>query len=318
MDHQNLTFLRFPSPLQAFVNQLVRVSISLDLLQAEPQIAVIPLQALSLNDQRLYGTPLALQWAAAKGQTAAELSRQIVQAFASTRFDVCTDDSGWIYITLSDATISTWLDQLTLDPPQRLPYPGVRQQTTPVQSINAAHLGANIPSELLFPVQYAHARCCSLLRMADRDRRIQLTDPEPEFSPPLWRMIAPSSIPWLTPTGQLRLQHPQEKLLINQLLNFFASFNAGYHRYAYLASNLENLAQLTPIAYPPRPQILKRQLLTWSDCFEKFYRSCRIWGDIQQPDQLLAEARLGLLVATQAVLHFYLSVLLEVVAPLEL
>jgi hypothetical protein len=318
-----MIFLCSPSPLQGWVNQLARAALGLDLIpNPENHLAVIPLQLLPPLDRRIYGTPLALSGAVRTKQTPAQVAQQLVQALPPEWADVEVTETGWIYFSLRDAAIADWLTQITQEPPQLQPNP-VSLETRVHPPAVPPELMATIPAELLFAAQHVHARCCSLLRLADREQRIQLTDPNPDLSPPLWRRINPPAFSWLTATGKLRLQHPPERLLINHLLNFFATANPGHDHYSYLPQihlpqTLEPSAQITPIFYPPTPQILKRQLSAWRDRFEQFHRHCPIWGEIEHQDQPLAQARLGLLIATQGMLYFYLQTLLGTLAPLEL
>jgi arginyl-tRNA synthetase len=52
--------------------------------------------------------------------------------------------------------------------------------------------------------------------------------------------------------------------------------------------------------------------------FLTFYSQCRIWGEVKTATPQLAQARLGLILATQPLLHLLLQDLLGVPAPLEL
>ncbi|WP_228061403.1 DALR anticodon-binding domain-containing protein [[Phormidium] sp. LEGE 05292] len=138
-------------------------------------------------------------------------------------------------------------------------------------------------SQSLFSVQYAHARCCSLLRLAQADGK--------------WGAIAPDAIPWLNEMGQLRLTHPAERSLISQL---FSALDAMYCPASSKNPNWEKLAQGIS--------------LSW----EKFYRQCRLWGEVKTETPELAQARLGLLMATQTMLQLLLEEYLGISAPLEL
>ncbi|XZN96275.1 MAG: DALR anticodon-binding domain-containing protein [Microcoleus sp.] len=55
-----------------------------------------------------------------------------------------------------------------------------------------------------------------------------------------------------------------------------------------------------------------------STAFQTFYSQCRIWGEVKRENLKLAQARLGLVLATQSLLRFILEELLNAVAPLEL
>jgi hypothetical protein len=152
----------------------------------------------------------------------------------------------------------------------------------------------------LFKVQYVHARCCSLLRLAHRSGLITLNDPG--FKTSSWQFMEPNPVPWLNhhslqtcdESRRLRCVHPAERELIDQLLD-----------------SQDRIGQLDA----------KRgfkQAYALSLAFENFYSRCRIWGEVKTQMPELAQARLGLVGVTQKLLRSLLEDQLGVLAPLEL
>ncbi|MHC5727053.1 MAG: DALR anticodon-binding domain-containing protein [Nostoc sp.] len=126
---------------------------------------------------------------------------------------------------------------------------------------------------------------------------IKLRKPVPNASPAFWSVIAPNPIPWLNCDGTLRLNHPDEHRLIAELVQVVDNIEcpdvSGSVKWEKVALNL-------------------------SQAFEKFWSNCRIWGEVKITSPEIAQARLGLLMATQSVLRFVLEENLGVFAPLEL
>lgn len=246
-------------------------------------------------------------------------------------FSVEVFSPGWIQFRLSDRGLATWLQQLIEIPPflsheepgcggagargsegagergrggksllsltptryehSYSPDAKIPDQNQRTQPVNQAHS--------LFKVQYAHARCCSLLRLAHRQSLINLSDLD--SITPNWQWVEPNPIPWLYGDSKmecesirLRLEHPAERGLIDHVLE-----------------GTEQLTLLTPI----RAIELAKAL---SHGFEKFYSACRIWGEVKTETPQLAIARLGLVAITQKLLRTLLEDLLNVTAPIEL
>jgi hypothetical protein len=149
----------------------------------------------------------------------------------------------------------------------------------------------------LFPVQYAHARCCSLVLLAHREGLIKLREPVPNSSPSFWSIISPNPIPWLNSDGRLRLNHPDESRLIAELVE--------------VVDNIECPDVRGSVKW-------EKAAVNLSQAFENFWCNCRIWGEVKIISPELAQARLGLLMATQSVLRFVLEENLGTFAPLEL
>ncbi|MBG1266740.1 DALR anticodon-binding domain-containing protein, partial [Nostoc sp. WHI] len=152
-------------------------------------------------------------------------------------------------------------------------------------------------SNSLFAVQYAHARCCSLVLLAHREGLIKLRQPVANTSPVFWDVISPKPLPWLNCDGVLRLNHPDECRLIGELIQVIDNTECP---------NINGSVKLEKVA------------LNLSQAFEKFWCNCRIWGEVKITSLELAQARLGLLMVTQSVLKYVLEENLGVFAPLEL
>ena len=200
---------------------------------------------------------------------------------------------GWINLRLSDRSLAIWLQQLIERGrrPENEPCPTLdtRHQSTPVQAESRYNL---------FPIQYAHARCCSLLRLAENQGLIELRtkiedrqgDANPRFTQSNWQIVRPLPIPWLkenlleTEQVRLQLEHPAEQALIAQIVDLL---DAGSEL------ELDNW---------------RKRGIALSQGFEQFYRSCRIWGEVKTQTPQLAMARLGLVAVTQTVLR---SLLIE-------
>ncbi|MEH2296721.1 DALR anticodon-binding domain-containing protein [Nostoc sp.] len=206
---------------------------------------------------------------------------------------------GWIYFELTHSTLATWLQSVAVGSSEAA---GGREQGARGDegTIDAQCPMPNAQCPMpnsLFAVQYAHARCCSLVLLAHREGLIKLREPVPNSSPAFWSVIAPNPIPWLNSDGTLRLNHPDERRLIAELVEVIDNIEcpdvSGSVKWEKVALNL-------------------------SQAFEKFWSNCRIWGDVKITSPEVAQARLGLLMATQSVLKYVLEENLGVFAPLEL
>ncbi|NES86916.1 MAG: anticodon-binding protein, partial [Moorea sp. SIO2B7] len=189
-------------------------------------------------------------------------------------------DPGWIDFQLSDRALAVWLQQLP--------------QITPINpSFSEERSRGNL--EVIFRLQYIHARCCSLLRLGNRQGLIKLQDED--LSKPFWQWVEPDPIPWLNLTSEganFQLVQPTERYLINQLLT--------------VVDALDCLAEANWVT-----------IATYlSSAMVDFDRSCQIWGEVKQKTPQLAQARLGLIALTQFLLRRLLKDQLKVTAFVEL
>ena len=245
-----------------------------------------------------YRCAVALQLAPRWGISAGKIAEKLVlelenfQALDGQNFEVQAEviDQGIINLGVSDRSLACWLEQLRLSP---FPYRAVDPKIDP-KIIN------------YFPIQSAHARCCSLLQLAVREKVIQLEDRSlDKLSDELlasWQILVPSEIPWLDQQGEFRLVTPQEQYLVNLLVNLIDEFDSCQDS--------------------PKSQ---KQLQKWeklateiSRGFANFDRYSRIFGEVRANNLPLAQARLGLVVLTRWGLERLLREYLGAIAPLEI
>ncbi|MEH2258955.1 MAG: DALR anticodon-binding domain-containing protein [Nostoc sp.] len=240
---------------------------------------------------------------------------ELASAIASDLSGICKDvfsiqivPPGWINFELTHSTLATWLQSLVVGSCGEEGEINSKFKTCTErrQSIQNSKLKNScllpplsqcpVPNSL-FAVEYAHARCCSLVLLADREGLIKLREPVPNTSPAFWDVISPNPLPWLNCNGTLRLNHPDERRLIGELIQVVDKIECP---------DVNSSVKWEKVA------------LNLSQAFEKFWSNCRIWGEVKITSPELAQARLGLLMATQSVLKFVLEENLGVFAPLEL
>lgn len=299
--------LQNQSSVSARIKQQIAISIKSE-MAAVPELngveitpEAIPLQRLPDHNQIIYRSAIALKLASSQ-PTILNLAQQIMAALLSTNqplsqpdtlktlqllrsppssefpkepelqlyFQVEVVSPGWLEFRLTDCSLADWLQNL----------------------INADFVKlANNPTKNTlncFSIQYAHARCCSILAMAHQQGLIILKD---------GKLIEPDPIPWLqdesaTPR-QLCLMHPTEKRLIALFLDILEDRELEQRRGLKLA-------------------------LALSQAWEEFFKHCRIWGEVKTQTPKLAQARLGLVAVTQKLLRSLLQDYLGVCAPVEL
>ncbi|EAZ92794.1 arginyl-tRNA synthetase [Crocosphaera chwakensis] len=170
-------------------------------------------------------------------------------------FTVTLLDPGWLEFTLCDRRLSLWLQSW-----QSFAYP--RKRFT-LKSRN---------HDNLCPLEYTYARCCTLLRLGDKEGLIKL---EKEiFEPYQWPLSTSQPIPWSS-----LVLNQFERSLISQIIT--------------TVDRLENKSNRDEIKLG----------LALSETFLSFERYCRIFGKISGHNSHLSQARLGLVAITQLLLQ---------------
>lgn len=281
------------------------------------QCAVTFLKPLKQGQKIGYGWSIAQKLAAAEARAvtavAAELvlylSHQLTQskpsialalpALVLPALRVSATETGLIQLELTDWAIAQWLGWL------------LQANFSPVQLAVAAQSELTQSPEFCFSLQYSHARCCSLLRLAHESEIITLASIEEQS--PQWEWLQPTPIHWLGPQlhqsnvtnpenlnlsaqPQLLLQHVTERQLIKVL---FAAADA-----------LQRAA-------PRSPKQWTALATATVSAFQAFHRDRPLWAARPIGYRSTLQAQFGLIMATQRVLLHLLNKF-QIQAPTEL
>ncbi|MFN6528633.1 DALR anticodon-binding domain-containing protein [Nostoc sp. ChiSLP03a] len=301
--HYKLPVSKYTSIKQLLYSYLIK-SISIDTYKTESgciKDEKIPLHKGRDDNRVFYTSSVSLRLSKSQNRKAMELASAIasnLSGICEGVFSIQIVPPGWINFELTHSALATWLQSLVVGSSwgageQGSKGAGEQGSRRAEETIDAQ---CAVPNSL-FAVEYAHARCCSLVLLAHREGLIKLREPIPNTSPAFWDVIFPNPLPWLNCDGTLQLNHPDERRLIGELIQVVDNIECP---------NISNSVKWEKLA------------LNLSQAFEKFWSNCRIWGEIKITSPELAQARLGLLMATQSVLRFVLEENLGVFAPLEL
>ncbi|MGB7415203.1 MAG: DALR anticodon-binding domain-containing protein [Thermosynechococcaceae cyanobacterium] len=295
-----MMLIRYPSLQQRFAHLLIdAVAISSHCSRtpvgnAEREVSQpsVPIQLDLRSPLGTFTSPIALQLAM-KSRSSMEIATDLVALVPpSADLKLWVKPPGWIYGQFSEDAIASILQKLIEQSPQ-------------LQAPVSVDLDKSLSDRQLFLVQYAHARCCALLRLGQREA---LIDFEAHLQKPAYTLT--TSIPWTTEQGTLQLQHPAARSLLQNLLAFPNRLGPS--------TQTGCPEGMVPLLWPVPKKIVLRDSQAWAASFLQFYRDCRILGEVSQSTPKLSQARLGLVSATQRVLAFLLQDLLHVVAPVEL
>ncbi len=253
----------------------------------------IPLHKGRDFDRILYISGVALQISKYENVSAMEIASDIGSHFSATcsnDFHVQIVSPGWIHLELTHPLLAAWLQDIAFG------YPGVVGELWSTGAGEEISPHTPHTPHTLFTAQYAHARCYSLLRLAHQEGLIKLWQEgqQENYNESLHSSNPYSpSIPWLD-GDRIRLTHPASGRLIAELVRVVDQFEC------HGSVKWETAA------------------LTLSQAFESFWSHCRIFGEVKTTSPELAQARLGLVMATQSVLRFLLEEKLGISAVMEL
>ena len=203
-------------------------------------ISTVPLYRLNNTPTIVYRCAIALSLAKTTSLSSTSIALGILNCLydlpinfqLKLDFFIQVVDPGWIDFHLCEWSLGLWLQQLLLSPPLPLsPSPSTDH-----------------PCLNVFPLQYAHARCCSLLRLAKEEGSIDIKDDR-----------------FFNESKHLLLVHPAERNLIFQLLELADA------KVSNRSQNWFQLAQRTSQAFLQ----LHRQCPIWDKTNPDFPRSAR-------------------------------------------
>lgn len=194
---------------------------------------------------------------------------------------------GWINFYLDPGAIGIWLAQSLMLLKSYTTGPAA----TVVNNYRLEQTSGNFDN--LFSVQYVHARCCSLLRLASAEKLINLIDYRDEdcFKVQSVEPLEPQC--WLDQEQNLWLNLEVEYALLRMLFMAADSF-------AFPSNNWPKLA------------------LKLSTTVELFQAECRFLGEVRRKTPQKAIARVKLIALTQYWLQRILLEKLNVAAPRDL
>lgn len=211
-------------------------------------------------------------------------------------FIVTVVQPGFLQLKLTDRKLTDWLQCLPFLPLilPNLPLPGYSNL-----------LGSN---SSLFTIQSAHARCYSLMRLAQREGLITLEEISANTIKSMFAgldialqegniliITHPQPLPWLNDRQQLQFSSTEYVLVIQLVKAVDDLCLSSQSNLNYWAKTALNLSQ----------------------AFAEFYSQCRIFGETNAQLPKLAQVRLGLVLGTYVVLKLLLQ-RLGVFAPQEL
>ncbi len=203
---------------------------------------------------------------------------------------------GFLQLKLTELKLASWL--------QQLPFLQLSLTHLPVSDSNFFQHNLD-----LFAIQYAHARCYSLLRLAQKEGLISLETISVQKIKSLFPDLNIAS----SEDSILIINHPQPLPWLDCSQKLCFGDRAEYILTMQLVKVVDDLCASKPVNLNYWAKIA----LNLSQAFEEFYSCCQIFNKPIAQLSNLAPARLGLILATSVVLKLLLQ-RLGVFAPQEL
>ena len=248
----------------------------------------------------VYSCPIGLLLAANQSHALQIVMQQIGQLLSSNHenadlklpsISIEIVDRGWINFYLDSKFIAIWLEQ-SLAWHRRAIINDREPAQREICSLE------NTPANL-FPVQYMHARCCSLLNLGARENLIGLSIDSAWIIEP----IAMKTFFWRNEQNTLWLTEPAERNLLQQLLIVADSW-------------VEEISDRE--VWTECNRQWSKLALDLSQATAIFLADCRFLGEVKQRYPQRAIARLGLIALVQLWLKKILNEKLCVAAPKSL
>jgi hypothetical protein len=251
---------------------------------------------LVTTSQYQYVSPIAHQLAAKSLLTPLEICQQLQPSRANSMVKAANlaincwcNQAGYIYFQIAPAAIASWLGYIH-DLPLEI------------------HLAEYRSPESLSIATYVHARCCSLLRLAQLDRLVTLTS-NWQIIAPEWSMATPSCLenPSTTDLSSI-FEHSAESRLIHAFIKVLdAIYTHSWADDFGWQFVQQGVSQSSGEIRSSRSPNWSKLAIDLAQSWLEFDRHCRIFGDVKRQNPRLAIARCGL----TAISRRYLQVLVE-------
>jgi hypothetical protein len=192
------------------------------------------------------------------------------------------NQASYLYFQLTPKSIAIWLNYI-----HDLPIDLLDQDYH-------QHSGESIDLAI-----YAHARCCSLLKLANAEKIVTIAT-NLQISTPAWLINLSAPENQLTAAANCLFEHPAEQRLIYVLMMVL---DVIYGDHQQLTSGQSMSGQQLR---PKSPNWIKLTI-DLAQSWLEFQRHCQIFGDLKHQNPRLAIARCGL----TAISRRYLQLLLE-------
>jgi hypothetical protein len=220
------------------------------------------------------------------------------------------NEAGYIYFQLTPVAILTWLNYIHDLPPiaklsslEDLPLADDNSPSIAVGERNAQVRRSNRSIDLAI---YAHARCCSLLKLANAEKLVTITGN--------WRMTQPECLLNVSqlhnrPTAvpKCLFEHPAENRLIHALMEVLDGIYGDNWQLASLPTEPNEQIRSEAFNGHRKSPNWTKLTINLAQSWLEFYRYCQIFGDLQRQNPRLAIARCVL----TAISRRYLQVLLD-------
>lgn len=280
--------------IRGLIKQKIRqASLLLSIITKNPKLQSIPLYHLKHPSKIIYRCSLACHlskhFSISPDDIAQDLLNQLKVMESCTSnlpqltFTVSLTPPAWIDFYLSELSIALWLEQ----------FPRLFFSLTKPLMLEDNILERQLNTTKIFSIQYNHARCCALLRLAHQDNLIKLKSSD--FHDLDWFWLHPEDINFID------YNQEQMKLITN-----------NRREYSLIKQIITVIEELETI----KPSQLCQAVKHLSDAFWEFEKYCRIWGETKENRLEIALARLKLVAITQSLLFYLLKTKIQVI-PLQ-
>ncbi len=267
----------------------------------------------------VYRCAIAFPLANSCGIKPLEMAQKLVSFFPEVKLEEVTKlhlkvmikviPPGWIDFKIKHNFLGIWLQQLILE----LEYNHSHRIEDHPCHKNLQFL-AEKPN--LFPVNYYYARCCSLLKLGEREELIKLDNHN--FLSLSWQISKPNPILWFDVAENFLLTHPQELNLLHSILLILDQFGDRLVPRQSRDRDTSEALRDRPKIQPTEEKIWLNYALDLSEAFEQFIIACRFCGKVKHQNPQLAVARLGLIALVKWCLYKLLWEKLKIIPLCEL